>query len=693
MKVSTNWLKKYIDIDCPLHELADGLTMAGLEVEETNSLSKDDFKAAGGAGLEDDIVFDVKITPNRGDWLSMIGVAREAAPLLNKKVRLPEPKVCGKKPVTSELINIKVNDPDLCKRYMGIVVRNVVIKDSPEWMQDRLIAAGMRPINNVVDITNYVMLELGQPLHAFDYSLVKGHQIIARRAKAGETILTLDDVERKLEPDMLVIADSECALAVAGIMGGSYSEISKQTKDILIESANFNSVSIRRTSKRLGLVTESSYRFERSVDPSVVELAALRAVELICEYADGEAAEGKVDVYPDPVKPLNIKVRPNRVNAILGTSIEAKAMVEYLISLGIEAHIENDIIETVVPTFRPDITKEIDLIEEVGRVYGYDKLEMTLPNTALQGKDSKEGKFRAKIRRILMSCGIQEVLTHSIVDSKLADIAGKTAEKLIIRNPLSEELDSMRSMLIPNLLQVVARNQAYGTQDVSVFETGKVYYNKEGSIGEKLAVAGAMVGNLWKSAWSLPVKSLDVDFYLCKGVIESLLSGLGIVGTKYVKASETVLHPTRGAEILVNGKSLGFFGEVAPSIIESMDIRGRACIFELNFDALMSAAPVDISCKELPKYPALYRHITAVVSDKIKYENMEDVVRRSGKGLVEDVALLDVYKGEQIGDGNSSVTLSVVFRSLDKTLTDEEVNKVLADIKEALKNEVCASFR
>ena len=694
MKVSINWLREYLDFDCPLNELADGLTMAGLEVEDTINLSKQDFISAGGGGQNDDTIFDVKVTPNRGDWLSMIGVAREAAPLVNCKAKIPEPKVVGSKPSSSDLIKIRIDDPDLCRRYAGVIVRNVEIKDSPDWMKDRLIAAGLRPINNIVDITNYVMMELGQPLHAFDYNLLQGAEIIVRRAEPGETITSLDGIERKLDPNMLVIADRDRAVAIAGVMGGADSEISKEAQDILIESANFNNVSVRRTSKHLNMVTESSYRFERGVDPSICALAALRAAELMRDLAGGEIAEGIVDVCPAPIEPLNVAVRPERVNSILGTSIEPEAMVHYLNSLEIEASLKEKVLVCRVPTFRSDITREIDLVEEIGRAFGYEQLGMTLPDTTLQGKDSREGAFRDKVRHTLMMCGAQEVLTHSVIDGKLCDIAGRFDTCLKVRNPLSEELNSMRVMLVPNLLQVIGRNQSFGTANVSIFEIGKIYYrSKDGEIGEKLSVGGAMVGNLWRSAWSLPGKALDVDFYTCKGVVESLLCGLGVGDVSFEVTTDPILHPTRAAKILVGNREIGFVGEVSGEAGEFFDIRGRAYIFEIDFAALMQSTPEVLSYKELPKYPALYRHLAVVVSDDIKYKDVEQVVLASGRDIVEGVELLDVYKGEHISIDQRSLTLSIVFRSRIKTLTDEEVNTVLAEIMESLKQRVKASFR
>jgi phenylalanyl-tRNA synthetase beta chain len=694
MKLSVNWLNEIAAFDRPVDEMASALTMAGLEVEESDRWTREDFVKAGGAGLADDVVWNVKVTPNRGDWLSMLGVGRECAALAGIKAKIPKPRVYGKGEPASHSIKIRIDDADLCGRYVGAVVRGAKIKESPDWMKDRLIAAGMRPINNVVDITNFVMLELGQPLHAFDLRLLRDAQIIVRRAKPGEKIISLDGAERELDPEMLVIADAERAVAIAGVMGGLDSEISEQTQDILIEAANFSSSSIRRTAKRLSMMTESSYRFERGVDPSITADAAARAAELICELAGGEAAGGLVDVHPVVVEPRTVAVRPERANAILGASLNAEQMVGYLRSYEIEAEIRNGVLHCTVPTFRSDLTCEIDLIEEVGRAYGYDNIAQTLPAKSLPGTDSPVGKLRDRIRRILMGCGGQEVLTHSLVDGRLAELAGMGRERITLRNPLSEETDSMRVTLIPNLLQVLQRNQASGTPSLSVFEIGKVYYRtSDGGLDEKLSISGAMVGDLWAGSWGKSVESLDVDYFLCKGAVESLFSELNVSGVEFTDTRNAILHPTRAAKLSVGGRDIGILGEVSPDVCDALDVRGRPCVFEIDFDLLMQCVPEQLVYREIARYPATDRHLSIAVSRDVKYEAVERAVRESGGELVESVKLLDVYTGEQLGENRQSLTLSVVFRSREKTLTDEEVGASLSRIRDALTRSVGASFR
>ncbi|MDH7603094.1 MAG: phenylalanine--tRNA ligase subunit beta [Armatimonadota bacterium] len=693
MRVSVNWLREYVDFDCSPDELAQKLTMVGLEVEESRLITAEEFAALGGSGEQDDIVWDTKVTPNRGDLLSVLGTAREVGAVVGRAARVPSSEVVQSGPKASQLINIRIDAPDLCRRYAGVVIRGVSVGPSPGWLRDRIIAAGMRPINNVVDVTNYVMFELGQPLHAFDYRLLRGPQIIVRRARTGEALTTIDGEKRDLDSDMLVIADAERPVALAGIMGGADTEITDRTVDILIESANFDPVGIRRTSKRLGLTTESSYRFERGVDPGVTDLAAWRAAQLIKQIAGGDVAQGIVDVYPSPVSPVVLTVRPQRVNAVLGTSIEPEVMVQILCSLGIETVFEDDILRCKVPTFRSDLCREIDLIEEIGRLYGYDKLPQTLPCRSLQGKDSREGAFTERVRRILISCACQEVLTHSLVDSRYASLVGKENEVVRVRNPLSEDLDSLRTSLAVNLLQVIARNQARGMESVSVFEIGKVFRRVSGDICETRSIAGAMVGNLWRSNWSLPSDALAADFFWCKGLVESLMDGLCIGGVAFERTRNPLLHPTRAAKVLAGGQEIGFLGEVAPEAIEFFDIKGRPCVFELDFEALMRNAPDAVSYKPLPKYPAVHRHLAVVVKESATYKEVRDVVVKSGGGILEEVCLLDVYKGPQIPPECRSLTLELVFRSSDRTLTDEEVNAVVEHIRSSLSDSLGAAFR
>ncbi len=694
MKLSTNWLREHVDINVSLDQIADRLTMAGLEVEESKSVSGAQFAAAGGEGLSGDVVFDVKVTPNRGDWLSVIGVAREAAPLVDSKMRLPQVDMDGFRARQGKPVPISIQDPDLCRRYVGIVIRNVKIGESPGWMKDRLIAAGMRPINNAVDITNYVMLELGQPLHAFDLSLLHGPEIVVRRARPGETITSIDGEIRALADDMLVIADRDRPVAIAGVMGGAESEINDSTTDILLESANFDPVSVRRTSKRLGMTTESSYRFERGVDPSISDFAAVRAIELLSELAGGVVDGGINDVYPEVIKPLTISLRPQRANDILGLDIAPESILTLLNGLGLASRVVDGTVETAVPTFRPDITTEIDLIEEVGRAYGYDKMPMTLPAKSMQGRDNILGRFKDKLARVLISCGMQEAMTNSMIEGALVESFGGMDGAVVIRNPLSEELNAMRTMLVPNLLEVLARNQAYGMQNVSVFEIGNVYFtDSAGEPDERLSVAGAMAGSIWGESWNLPAESFAADFFTCKGVVETLLERIGIVGATFEKAQRQFMHPTRTAEVFVDGRPIGILGEVLPQSAEGVGVKGRSYVFELSADALMLSVPERVVVMNLPRFPALSRHMAMVVSDDIPCAALLETVRGAGAGILERVGVLDEFRSDKIGEGSRSIAISMVFRSSERTLTDEEANDAMTSIREALIKDHGVSFR
>lgn len=681
MKVPVEWLYQYVKPNCGLTELCDKLTMAGLEVEAVEK-----------AETPDQAILDIKITPNRGDCLSMLGMAREVAALFCAKLEKPDVAQTPGKPGEQSPVKISIKDPDLCRRYVGCVLKGVKVKTSPDWMQRRLTEAGLRPINNVVDVTNYVMLEFGQPLHAFDYTLLQGSEIIVRRAAPGEKVTTIDGEDRPLEPDMLVIADANIPVAVAGVMGGAESEIGENTTDIMLESANFKDSSIRRTAKRLGMGTDASYRFERGVDPNVCLDAAMRAAGLMLETGGGEMVGGFVDVYPGKVDPIDVTVRPERTCAILGCDISAEEMVDILNRLNIETVLKEGKLQCQVPTFRTDITREIDLIEEIGIMHGFEKMPMTLPQGASQGKDSPQGTLMRKLRRILMSSGLQETLTHGMVDKRLVDLCGEECKPVIIRNPLSEELNSMRVSLIPGLLQIIERNQSFGTNDVSVFEIARIYRQTSGGIDERLSVCGAMVGSMWGSSWGRPAQALDVDFYVAKGVLENLCSELAVKDVRFERANHPLLHPSRTAKVSAGGVELGVTGEVSPAVREKMDLRGRPCVFELDFEALRSAASSQRTYLEAPRFPASYRHMSVLVGDEPPYEQIEAVVSASADYL-SDVRLLDVYKGKNVDPGKRSLTIAVSFRSADRTLTDEEANAELEKIKSALVEKCGAQFR
>ncbi|MDO8585862.1 MAG: phenylalanine--tRNA ligase subunit beta [Armatimonadota bacterium] len=694
MKLSVEWLKEFVGFDCSIDELAKSLTMAGLEVEDIVTYSPDELARLGG-GREGPSgpVFDVKVTPNRGDWLSVIGVAREAAAILATKLTVSEATAEGAPPPTSSAIEVTIVAPDLCRRYAAGLVRNVTIKESPDWLRNRLIMAGMRPINNIVDITNYVMIEYGQPLHAFDYHLLRGAEIIVRRAAPEEVMATIDGQQRELSSDMLMIADRDRAVAVAGVMGGADTEVAETTRDVLIESANFDPVSIRRTSKTLGLTTESSYRFERAVDPSITVAALKRAAELMRDLADGEIAEGVVDAYPAEIQPLTIELRPERANKLLGWNIEPCEMAQLLQLLGMSVRLNNPL-QVTVPTFRSDITEEIDLIEEIARLHGFDKIETTLPESPSQGRECEVNLFEDRLRQLLLRCGAQEVMTHSIVDSSLVERTGLAERVVHIRNPLREDLSRLRVMLIPGLLETLSRNAAFGAKDLAIFEIGRVYhYGRDGLIAQNRSVAGALIGSQWAGAWNLDRSALEADFYLCKGVVDALLDSLEIREREYTAAQSPLLHPTRSAVVRSGGAEIGILGEVEASVRESFDLRGRPYVFELDFETLRFQAGRRRVYRPVARYPAIYRDLSVVVDEDRPYAEVRNAISEAGGEWIERVELREVYTGRPLSPGQKSLLLSLAFRSVERTLTDQIVNDQMARIKDRLTAELSAAIR
>ncbi len=697
MKLPIDWLKEYVSFDCSPAELADLLTMAGHEVEESISLSAADAEKAGGTSASAGRpILNLKITPNRGDCLSIVGLAREISAVLNSPFTPPQVAIdteSGYGSPISDVVSVEIQDPDLCQRYSAVLVRNVKINPSPDWLKDRLIQAGLRPINNVVDITNYILWELGQPLHAFDCNLIKGGKIIVRRAKEGEIITTIDATERRLESNMLVIADAERAVAVAGVMGGMDSEVTDETTDVLIESARFDPVSIRTTSKKLGLVTEASYRFERHVDPGLCVFAAKRAAEMMRDIAGGQIAAGVLDEYPGRQDPLVLKVRPERVNKILGTNLTPDQMIAYLERLGLSTSF-GEVLHVTIPSRRNDLTREIDLIEEIARIHGYNNIPTKLPlMPMLQGADAEINRFESEIRETLLSCGCQEVVSHTFVSDQLVELTGILETAVKVRNPLSEDLGYLRPSLIPSLLSVVSRNHAYGIRDLAIFEVGRIYSKTaDGSFEEPRRTACALSGIQWNCAWSLDRETLRADFFLCKGIAQELLSKLGIKSFEFKRTSAPYLHPGRAAEIMVGDTIVGVIGEISSRASELLDLREPVVVFEMDTLALKSLKKEQKSYKPAPKFPSVNRHIAVVVDVSVDFKSVYESAL-SADSLIENIELMDVYQGKHLPENKKSLTLSIDFRSPKATLTEEQISVALEAVKTSLRRDVGADFR
>jgi phenylalanyl-tRNA synthetase beta chain len=691
-------LRQYVNIEATAEEIATRLTMGGLEVE----------------GIEESAlgpVLDVYVTPNRGDCLSVVGVAREVAALYGLPLQAPAPPPSSGGGPTAEQTSVTIEDFELCPRYAARLVRGVKIEPSPDWMQARLEAAGQRPINNVVDVTNYVMLELGQPLHAFDLDRLAGGRIVVRRARDGERLTTLDGGEHALTPAMLVIADAEKAVALAGIMGGASSEVSDTTTNLLLESAHFDPLSVRRTARTLGLRTEASYRFERIVDPEGVRRAVDRACQLLAEIGQPEAVPGVVDIAAHPHSPRVVALRVHRATELLGMEITAHIAADSLRALGFEVRTlpesrgETDTLEVVIPSFRPDITLEEDLIEEVGRIYGYENIPETLPRgDTTQGGDSAEGVFLQRVRQVLVACGLQEVVTHSLTAPSFFDTPDDAARRVAIRNALSEDISGLRRSLIPTLLDVAERNATRGQHALAIFEAGRVWQNEPSAEGgitptEYVAIGGLLIGPMTEPGWQRDVAPMPADFSTARGIVERLLEGVGIEGAALAPIGEKAsalpqFHPGRTAFLYLHGeRPAGIVGEVHPRVIAKLGLRERAYAFEISAVALQRALPPEgPRYRPLSRFPAVSRDLAPRVPVGLLYAEVEAAVRAADAPLLESLQLTDVFAGPPLPEGTKSFTLSLTFRAPDRTLTDAEITDSLARIREQLEARCGATF-
>jgi phenylalanyl-tRNA synthetase beta chain len=699
MLVPLSWLREYVRTDLSAAELAHVLMMGGFEVE-------------GIEGEGDEAVLDLKATSNRGDCLSMLGIAREVAALTGAAFVPTSITLNESDTDINDFVTVEIVDADLCPRYSARLVTGVVVRDSPAWLRERLQTAGLPAINNVVDITNYVMWELGQPLHAFDFGKIaeapsEKRAIIIRRAKAGERIVTIDHVERELNEDALVIADALRPVALAGVMGGVDTEISVNTVDVLIESAHFDPANNRRTSKLLGLPSESSYRFQRRVDPSGTAHAADRAAQLMAQICGGHVARGVVDAYPKPHTPVKISLRPQRVNQLLGTQLSAKEMTTLLMRLGFEAHpstLNSQLsYEVTVPIARGDVTQEADLTEEIARIYGYDNVPTTIPpDISPHAGEGASRKVERRAKDILLRCGLTEVITFSLTRPANLTRAGldENQPALTLRNPLSEDWTTMRTTLIPSLLEVLSRNARNGVRDVGIFELGRAYLLQTGNgtasvplPDERRLLGLAMMGNRWGGAWNMDKATNVVDFYALKSAVEELLNGLHVSDFKFQRGQHPSLHPGRTAELVVSGQSVGVLGELHPNVQAAYDLTQRVYVAELDFDLLAQQVKMSRRYEPIPTHPPAERDVAMIVTDEVESQAIVNVMLSTGVPLLESVQLFDVYTGAPIPEGHKNLAYSLTFRAEGRTLTTEEVEETLRRIKEALREKVSAQIR
>lgn len=637
-------------------------------------------------GLEP--VVDFEITSNRPDCFSIIGLARESAVTLKEAFRKPSVTVReegnGK---ASDFVSVAIQDSNLCSRYAARAVTDVKIEPSPAWMQRRLAAAGMRPINNIVDITNYVMLEMGQPMHAFDLKCLQGGKIIVRTARENEIITTLDGQERKLNPSMLVIADENRAVAIAGVMGGENSEVTEQTSVLLLESANFNGTSVRLTSKKVGIRSEASSRFEKGLDIENVIPAINRAAQLIEQLGAGKVVPGIVDCNPVKAKPVKLPLDVEYINRFLGAKIDGEWMLELFEKL--EFGVDRKAMLLTAPSFRPDIQSEADLAEEVARFYDYNNIQPTL----LEGKASTFGKKTYSqridefIQQQMLSSGLYETYTYSFTSPKVFDKLNLPAEHelrnvVVISNPLGEDFSIMRTTTIPEMLEVIHTNYSRKVEEGRFFEMSYVYRPAEGKLlpDEIRTLTIGLYGN--------------ADFYLLKGIVEQMLSQLNIHNADYSPVTDhPAFHPGKTAKLTINGTMAGYLGEIHPEVADNFECPAKTCIAVLDVKPLIDNADMVRQYQPLPRYPAVSRDIAMLVRDEIMVKEIEAVIRQRGGKLVEEIRLFDVYRGDQVPAGMKSVAYTITFRSPDRTLVDDDVNKAMEKILTGLKTNLDATLR
>ncbi|AJY73649.1 phenylalanine--tRNA ligase subunit beta [Paenibacillus beijingensis] len=652
----------------------------------------------------DDYVLELDLTPNRSDCLSMLGVAYEVGALTGRPVQLPQNDVFRAAERTEDHIRVTVEAGELCSHYSARSIRNVTIAPSPLWLQNRLIAAGIRPINNVVDVTNYVMLEYGQPLHAFDGDKIAGGHITVRTAKPGETLETLDGQQRTLEPHMLVIADAEKAVALAGVMGGANSEVTAETTNIVLESAKFDGGTVRKTSRQLGLRSESSARFEKEVDPGRVIAALDRAAALIAKLAQGLVTEGIAEVVVQEAEPAVISISIDKTNRYLGTQLSKLEIQTIFGRLGFESELspEGEFAVTV-PTRRGDITRDVDLIEEVARLFGYDNIPTTpIEGSTTPGALTKPQAIRRELRKRLTDAGLSEVVNYSFTSPQRTEMfpdLGGGAKPVRLSMPMSEERSVLRRSLIPQLLETAAYNRNRKTADVSVFEIGSVFHTDEDVLTqlprEKHRFAALLTGSREASQWNR--KAEKVDFYTAKGVLESVFHLLGLSGKiVYAAAQPDQFHPGRTASVALQTQlgleTIGYVGQLHPSVQLDNDL-DDTFVLEIDLDAVYEEADFSIEYKALPRYPAIERDIAVVVDSGVEAGALCAAVREAAGELLESVNVFDVYTGERLGAGKKSVALSLVYRHPERTLTDEEASELHAKSVTKLEQSFAAELR
>lgn len=692
MNISYKWLRELIPFDLDVRQLADRLTYAGVEVEAVEELSGPSTPIG-----DRDWRLELEVTPNRPDCLSFLGIAREIRALCGGEIEQPDCSVNEAGADVNALAKVIVEDREGCPRYVARVVTGVKVAESPRWLRDKIESVGLRPINNVADVTNLVLYELGHPLHAFDLDRLADRTIVVRRAKSGEGMTTLDGVERKLSPDHLVIADAKKPVALAGIMGGAETEISGSTRNVLLESAYFEPKLIRRGSRSLGLKSDASYRFERGADPLALERAVDRAARLIAELAGGQVAKGRVDVsaksFPES---RQVDLRPEKVDKLLGIPVPADRMLGILKALEIRAERSGGKITATVPSFRRDLEREVDLIEEIARVHGYDKLpDDHSPTWSVPARTrAKDLNLRA-ISQVMTGLGFSEHLGLPMADPGIAGKFFQDAAPVKLANPMSSELSVLRPSLLPGLLEALVRNRNNGAADVRLFESGPVYLGRGGQAPEeRLMLAAAAIGGANPVSWD--GKPRPYDFYDLKGAAEALLDSLklGCDISPAGAGSPPWIYSGRAAALRLGKNAVGVLGELDPGVAQAMGIEGRACCLEICLEPILEGMAIgDRGYGGMPRFHVIRRDLALAVSEDVGYGDVRKAVLEAGRPELEGAELFDLYRGEQAGKGRKSLALALGYRLPDRSLSEQEVSRAHQRIVDALREGFGAEIR
>ena len=670
MKISLNWLSDYIETGLPAERIAEILSDLGLPTEAIEQ-------------LDDDTVIDVEVTSNRGDCLGYIGIARELAAATGAALKIPTVKLDETKRDVGEFASVEVLEPDLCGRYTARIIEAVKVGSSPDWLKKRLKAVGMRSVNNVVDATNYAMMETGQPPHAFDYAKIAEGKIIVRKALAGERIVSIDGSKCELDDEMLIIADAERPVAIAGVMGGIETEVSEKTVSILLEDAYFDPVTVRRTSRRLSLPSEASFRFERTVDIEMLDWASKRTAQLITQVAGGKTAKGVIDIYPKKKSQQQVRMRLGRLKGLLGIEVAAEKAVEVLSALGFKPQLKKDVIVCSVPSWRSDVYREADLIEEVARVHGYNKIpteeKIRIEVTPVDNRQ----KVTESIGRYLNGCGFYETINVSFIDDSVAELfrQGDVKDYLSIKDTSGRSANLLRQSLISSLLGVMKTNLNAGNSPCRIFEISDTFVSAGDSAGElpiqktKLALA------------------CDGDFRDMRGVVEGLVKTIaGEAETVFMPAD--MVWADAGAEIFVNQKKIGCAGILSRAVKEKFDFEDiTPCAAEIDFEELLQLQGWPVRVKQIPRFPAIQRDLSVIVDEAVSWADIIAATRKKASDELEEVRFVGIYRGEGISSGKKSVTLSLRFRDQYGTLTHERVDRMQADIVTALAEAVAAQLR